>query len=434
MEVIHMVPFTVRERDQQIWLKGVDAPPLDRGEILIYYLNMDMSQLKKWSTAIRRAGIRLQINRETLGHYEDCIQEAYRLQKEVLSFLKDQPLYADVPEQRITGIAFELQAILAENENLLRGLEYPIEEDEDSEGEKGWDPEKLKKKEETLMRELSQKLAGHQQGERDADEKDNREQSETQNKWFSIPFPEGYIPPCFEISEKVFSRQYQQQNQNQFQAFSDAVWANTNRFLKVLEDLIRVKEVYLPFLKEYQSGDKQKALKQLFDQKYSVESRFDLNPGGQIKTIYALGEDGKIYRETEYSSLGSFLYTELMTCLQEGRVPRCCANCGRFFMPRGGYDVEYCDNPAPGETDKTCKEVGARNTFARRVKDSPALQIFQRAYKTHHARIRSGHMTKESFAIWSARAMDLRDACLEGKITLEELEAELTKDLMYKKG
>ena len=123
-----------------------------------------------------------------------------------------------------------------------------------------------------------------------------------------------------------------------------------------------------------------------------------------------------------------------MTCLQEGRVPRCCANCGRFFMPRGGYDVEYCDNPAPGETDKTCKEVGARNTFARRVKDSPALQIFQRAYKTHHARIRSGHMTKETFAIWSARAMDLRDACLEGKITLEELETELTKDLMYKKG
>ena len=69
-------------------------------------------------------------------------------------------------------------------------------------------------------------------------------------------------------------------------------------------------------------------------------------------------------------------------------MPRCCANCGKFFMPRGGYDVEYCDNPAPGETDKTCKEVGARNTFARRVKDSPALQIFQRAYKTHHARIR----------------------------------------------
>jgi hypothetical protein len=30
--------------------------------------------------------------------------------------------------------------------------------------------------------------------------------------------------------------------------------------------------------------------------------------------------------------------------------------------------------------------------------------------------------------------MDLRDACLEGKITLEELETELTKDLMYKKG
>ena len=46
MEVIHMVPFTVRERDQQIWLKEADTPPLDRGEMLIYYLNIDMAQLK----------------------------------------------------------------------------------------------------------------------------------------------------------------------------------------------------------------------------------------------------------------------------------------------------------------------------------------------------------------------------------------------------
>ena len=429
-----MVPFTVRERDQQIWLKNTDTPPLDRGEVLIYYLNMDMAQLKKWSTAIRRAGIHLQINQENLGHYEDYIQEAYRLQKEVLSFLKDQPLYAGVQEERITGIAFELQAILAENEDLLRGLKDPAEKSEDYEEEDNWHPEELKKKEEALMRELSQKLAEHQQEEHGADEKDNGEQSKTQNKWFSISLPEGYTPLCFEISEKIFSRRYQQQNQDQFQAFSDAIWANTNQFLMALDDLIRVKEVYLPFLKEYQGGNRNEALKNLFHKKYSVDSRFDLNPGGQITTIYTLGEDWQIYRETEYSSLGSFLYTELMTCLQENKVPRCCANCGRFFMPRGGYDVEYCDNPAPGETDKTCKEVGARNTFARRVKDSPTLQIFQRAYKTHHARIRSGHMTKESFAIWSARAMDLRDACLEGKITLEELETELTKDLMYKKG
>lgn len=429
-----MVPFTVRERDQQIWLKDAHTPPLDRGEMLIYYLNMDMVQLKKWSTAIRRAGVRLQVNWENLGHYEECIHEAYRLQKEVLSFLKDQPVYAGVPEERITGIAFELQAILAENEDLLRGLRDPAEKNEDYEGEDDWDPEGLKKKEEALIRELSQRLAEQQREERGAAEKDNEEQRKTQNKGISISLPEGYTPPCFEISEKVFSRSYQQHNRDQFQAFSDALWSNTNQFLTMLDDLIRVKEVYLPFLKEYQSGDKQKALKQLFNQKYSVESPFDLNPGGQITATYTLGEDGQIYRETEYSSLGSFLYTELMTCLQENKVPRCCANCGRFFMPRGGYDVEYCDNPAPGETDKTCKEVGARNTFARRVKDSPALQVFQRAYKTHHARIRSGHMTKESFAIWSARAMDLRDACLDGKITLEELEAELTKDLMYKKG
>ena len=430
-----MVPFTVRERDQQIWLKNADTPPLNQGEMLTFYLNMDMQQLKRWSREIRRAGVRLQINRENLGHYGDCIQEAYHLQEEFLAFLSDQPLYAGVPKEQITNIAFELPSILAKYENLLRGAEDFAKEIEDCGERNDWDPEELKEEEESLIHELTQRMAEKRAQKQSDDSKGKDEgRSELRNEQIRISLSKDYAPPCFEISEKIFSHQYQHQNQDQFQAFSDAIWANTNRFLIALDDLMRVKEVYLPFLKEYQGGNKTEALKSLFHKKYSIDSRFDLNPGGQITTIYTLGEDGRIYRETEYSSLGSFLYTELMTCLQEDRLPRCCANCGRFFMPRGGYDVEYCDNPAPGETDKTCKEVGARNTFARRVKDSPALQVFQRAYKTHHARIRSGHMTKESFAIWSARAMDLRDACLDGKITLEELEAELTKDLMYKKG
>lgn len=125
---------------------------------------------------------------------------------------------------------------------------------------------------------------------------------------------------------------------------------------------MKLKKQFADFYKEIRI-DMKAALKRLFQRDWILDSPLQLNYGGQMTAIYALGEDGKIYRETEYSSPGAFLYTELMTGLLENRVPRCCANCGRFFMPRGGYEVEYCDNPAPGETDKTCKEVGARNTL-----------------------------------------------------------------------
>lgn len=379
-----MVPFKVRERDQQIWLSGVDAPPFERGEMLTYYLNMDMSKLEKLRMELGRASFELLINYQNLGNYGKHLEKAFRKQQQLLSFLKKQPLYAGVPERDFTHAAGELHDIMDRNEMLLRGYDEPIEDEEDD-----GSPQPL--------------------------EEDSS--------------------PHFEMSEAIFEPQYQFKNHDRIYAFNDEIRANRDKFETLIDEFLRVKKLYQPFLKEYQSGEKQAALKRLFQRDWILDSSpMQLNYGGQMTAIYALGEDGKIYRETEYSSPGAFLYTELMTGLLENRVPRCCANCGRFFMPRGGYEVEYCDNLAPGETDKTCKEVGARNTFARRVKDSPALQIFQRAYKTHHARIRNGHMTKEDFALWSAKAMDLRDACLEGKITLEELETELTKDLMYKKG
>ena len=68
--------------------------------------------------------------------------------------------------------------------------------------------------------------------------------------------------------------------------------------------------------------------------------------------------------------------------------PRMCANCGRYFLQAGGYDTEYCDNIALGETAKTCKDVGTKNTFDQKVKTNPVWQLHRRAYKTHYARMK----------------------------------------------
>lgn len=46
-------------------------------------------------------------------------------------------------------------------------------------------------------------------------------------------------------------------------------------------------------------------------------------------------------------------------CMASGNIPRRCHNCGRWFLLVGAYDTVYCRRTAPGETKRTCRQVGA---------------------------------------------------------------------------
>lgn len=60
-----------------------------------------------------------------------------------------------------------------------------------------------------------------------------------------------------------------------------------------------------------------------------------------------------------FHSIASFLHTDFFRGLMNGNAPRRCYNCKRFFLLSNGYDTCYCNNIAPGETEKTCRKVGA---------------------------------------------------------------------------
>lgn len=54
-------------------------------------------------------------------------------------------------------------------------------------------------------------------------------------------------------------------------------------------------------------------------------------------------------------------------------------------------------------------------------------ELYTRAYKTHHARIRYGMMTKEQFSEWAKRAKEMRIKAEKGDISLEEFASFLKK-------
>lgn len=107
--------------------------------------------------------------------------------------------------------------------------------------------------------------------------------------------------------------------------------------------------------------------------------------------------------------------------LKQGVCFKVCKNCGRYFAVTGSMNAEYCDRKIEG-SQKTCRQMGAVRVYQQKQMKDPILRLYNRAYKTHNARIRYGRMTREEFLEWSIRARALRDKCMEGKISLEDFE------------
>ncbi len=121
------------------------------------------------------------------------------------------------------------------------------------------------------------------------------------------------------------------------------------------------------------------------------------------------------------SSLAEMLYLEFEKMLELDLRIKKCKHCGRYFVLKGNYPTEYCDRIPEGET-QTCQAIAATAKYAQKVKDNPALAIFNRAYKRYHARLKVGSVKPDAFKKWKYEAVVMRDRCLDGEITVTEFE------------
>ena len=136
----------------------------------------------------------------------------------------------------------------------------------------------------------------------------------------------------------------------------------------------------------------------------------------QVNIQYAVlqqdGQPPELVKKIYFDRLLDFVYVELMKGMQKGFVPKRCANCGRWFLQMPGATYSYCDGPAPGQEDKTCREIGAAASFQDKVRNNEIWKIHQRAYKKYFARTRKGTMSRAEFDIWAREAEQLRDQAL----------------------
>lgn len=123
------------------------------------------------------------------------------------------------------------------------------------------------------------------------------------------------------------------------------------------------------------------------------------------------------------STVRDMLYLEFSKLLEEGIQFQRCRRCGRYFLSKGDYHGQYCDRIAPGES-RTCQQLAAQDAYQSKLKENDgqnALNIYQKYYKRYFARVTSGSLRKEKFKQWQYEAVQKRDSCLDGKLSLGEL-------------
>ena len=179
-------------------------------------------------------------------------------------------------------------------------------------------------------------------------------------------------------------------------------------------------------------------------QKQKVDPSLFLHPEDQViacSMCFAFHpiEDntGVMAERYVFSSLRDFLYVELGKAIAHGNAPRQCRLCGRWFLHERGDRMMYCERAAPGETEKTCREAGARVVFENKIQNEGTWKIYKRAYKKYYARVMKGNMSREDFNAWVEHAAAERDFTIEvlktvkseaeKKRRLEELKEKLNR-------
>ena len=135
-------------------------------------------------------------------------------------------------------------------------------------------------------------------------------------------------------------------------------------------------------------------------------------------------EEGKIFiaEKATFNSLIDFLQTEFYRGLAKGNAPRRCHNCGRYFLLTSGHNICYCNNIAPGETDRTCRKVGAhRKESQGKENHTPAQKEYDRTYNRLKARKQRGKISEDEWNTAVARAQELVAQAERGELSDEEL-------------
>lgn len=130
--------------------------------------------------------------------------------------------------------------------------------------------------------------------------------------------------------------------------------------------------------------------------------------------------DHKVFAEVFYpKDVYDLIDFHVRECVKREMKMRVCKNCLRYFAVTGKASTEYCDRVCDSK-GRTCREIGAINTWTQRKQGDEVFKEYRREYKKRFARINAGKLTKSAFYAWSEEARKKKEDCDNGVISSEE--------------
>lgn len=139
-----------------------------------------------------------------------------------------------------------------------------------------------------------------------------------------------------------------------------------------------------------------------------------------------LSNGSRVFGESlKFKSYLELLQYDYFKALQSEHTVRICNNCKHAFLQTTKHNTIYCDNIAPGYTNKTCREVGALHKQKEMVNNSPIHQLYKRCYKKLNQRYNRGTITLDEFNELISEISELRDTALSGTIEISAFSNQL---------
>ena len=129
-----------------------------------------------------------------------------------------------------------------------------------------------------------------------------------------------------------------------------------------------------------------------------------------------------VHEVYDIENINDWFRFELISLVRDNIPYKKCRTCGKFFIPAGRSDREYCSrfNPKYG---KPCREIGATLTFENRHKDDRIHRAYTQAYRRMDSRKRTKYISRAEFAEWGRIAREKRNLCENGGISFDEFQA-----------
>ena len=96
-----------------------------------------------------------------------------------------------------------------------------------------------------------------------------------------------------------------------------------------------------------------------------------------------------------------------------------CQNCGMYFIPTSKVDEIYCNYPK--EDSKTCRDLGAFQSYTERLKQNKAMGEYRRTYQQKFMQVRKNKELSNDFEFWKKQAKEKINLMKKGKLTENEV-------------